>query len=383
MTIETQINREEYVGNGVTTVFPINFPVYKDRHLKIFAGVDADQHELTTGFQVTGAGTDAVNVVFAAPPPAGLVLTILREVPYTQEMKLQNLGDFNPEILMEALDLVVMQTQQLAEESGRSIKFPPSAKPPYPNSADYLNQVKGYADDAKASADRAAAASDPGALASSIYNIRKAWVLTEAVASGDVLELPSVYFPTRNVLTLHYEGVVCSPRGPLVEATAQYQYEEIGDDLNVPSNQVRLFFDAKPGDVFDMQVTHSGLSADVEVIEGLAEDAAEAARSAGDAQAAAEDAARRAEEAASGAEGGSAVRHVTLDAPLAAGDDFAVPSYKVGSGRLKIYYDGVYCRGGGDSEYQYKEVGTAGTDSAVIQFYDDLPAGAQLSAIVG
>jgi hypothetical protein len=214
------------------------------------------------------------------------------------------------------------------------------------------------AEAAKTALELAALAEAAAALAqaSGSYNRRQAWTLGADIASGGILSLPDVYYLGCNVLSLYYEGVLCSPRGDLVEDSAQYQYEEIGDGQNATSNQVRLFFAARAGDVFDLRVEHSGLSGDL-----AAHDRDPGAH----------------------ADLAAASRHITLSAALAAGANFTVPAYKVGSGRLKIYYDGVYCRAGADNTYQYKEIGTVGAMSATIQFYDLLPAGTQISAIVG
>lgn len=129
MTIETQTNRVQYIGNGVTTVFPINFPVYEARWIRLFSGTGVDQREITAGFQVTGSGTDTVNLVMAAAPAAGALLTILREVPYTQEMRIKNLGDFNPDLIEKNFDRLVLMIQQLFERTGRGIVAPESSGP--------------------------------------------------------------------------------------------------------------------------------------------------------------------------------------------------------------------------------------------------------------
>ena len=58
------------------------------------------------------------------------------------------------------------------------------------------------------------------------------------------------------------------------------------------------------------------------------------------------------------------------DKAIAADTDYAVPAYVVGSGRLQVFLDGVLCAGGTDAENcVYKEVGTTGKESAVIQFH--------------
>ncbi|MDR2947499.1 MAG: hypothetical protein LBV79_12250, partial [Candidatus Adiutrix sp.] len=127
MTIETQSNRVQYIGNGAATVFPLPFPVYEESTVRLYQGLGPGQKEVAQGFQVTGAGTASVDLVMDAPPGHGLVLTMMRMVPYTQEMSLENGGAFNAQTLEEHFDRQEMQIQQLAEEMERAIKHPESA----------------------------------------------------------------------------------------------------------------------------------------------------------------------------------------------------------------------------------------------------------------
>ena len=77
------------------------------------------------------------------------------------------------------------------------------------------------------------------------------------------------------------------------------------------------------------------------------------------------------------------VANTTLTANLAANASFTVPGYVVGSGKLKIFMNGCYCRAGGNNTFQDQEVGTAGAASTTIKFYDPLSTGTELTAIVG
>lgn len=65
----------------------------------------------------------------------------------------------------------------------------------------------------------------------------------------------------------------------------------------------------------------------------------------------------------------------TRSSVIAANADYTVPSYIVGSGHLKVYLDGVMCAGGDNADTcTYKEVGTSGSASTLIRFYQDIPA---------
>jgi hypothetical protein len=126
MTVETQVNRVQYVGNGAAREFPVPFPVLRAEHVRLFTWANGRQAELTEGFTVFGAGTNAVSVVFDNAPLTGVTLTILRRMPLVQPMDLGNGGPFNAETLEDSADNLAMLIQQLAEEVGRAIVAPES-----------------------------------------------------------------------------------------------------------------------------------------------------------------------------------------------------------------------------------------------------------------
>jgi hypothetical protein len=126
MTVETQVNRVQYVGNGAAREFPVPIPVLRSEHVRLFTWANNRQTELTEGYTVFGAGTAAVTVELDNALPAGVTLTILRPMPLIQPMDLNNAGPFNAETLEDSADNLAMQIQQLAEEVGRAIVAPES-----------------------------------------------------------------------------------------------------------------------------------------------------------------------------------------------------------------------------------------------------------------
>ena len=63
-----------------------------------------------------------------------------------------------------------------------------------------------------------------------------------------------------------------------------------------------------------------------------------------------------------------------------AGTNFTVPEYVVGSNTLEVFWNGLLCIAGADNTYQYKEVGTTGSKSTVIQFWDDVKQDVEIYA---
>ncbi len=132
MTVSSQISRSgPYLGNGVTTVFDYDFLIVSPDHLEVIranpAGVET---VLTIGadYTVSGVGNQGGgSISLTSTPAAGYTITILRNVPFTQETDLENQGSYYPETIEAAFDLAAMRDQQIAEKLDRAILVPPSS----------------------------------------------------------------------------------------------------------------------------------------------------------------------------------------------------------------------------------------------------------------
>jgi hypothetical protein len=131
MTISSEINRAgPYSGNGVTTAFDYKFKILDPQHLQVIR-TDASGTDtilaLHADYTVDGVGNDGGGSALITPAPAdGSRITLLLDVPFTQETDLENQGAYYAETVEQALDLIVMRLQQLKERSARSITIPPS-----------------------------------------------------------------------------------------------------------------------------------------------------------------------------------------------------------------------------------------------------------------
>lgn len=116
MTVSTEIDHNDYIGNGVTTVFPYHFRIFKDSDLTIVTvDIDENQSELILGtdYTVTGAGSyQGGNVVLASALGNGWKISIARDLPVTQETDLRNQGKFFAEVHENAFDKLTMLIQQ-------------------------------------------------------------------------------------------------------------------------------------------------------------------------------------------------------------------------------------------------------------------------------
>lgn len=128
MTVPSQTNRAgPYNGNDVTTAFDFDFRILDEDHIQvILANVNGDEtvQTLTTDYTVTGVGAiGGGQVIMIVPPETGETLTIIRNVPFTQETDLENQGAYYAETIEAALDAAVMRDQQMQEVLSRTVKL--------------------------------------------------------------------------------------------------------------------------------------------------------------------------------------------------------------------------------------------------------------------
>lgn len=133
MTVPSAVNRSgPYVGNGVTTIFPYTFRIVHESHLRAIraeAGVETIL-SIDVDYIVSDVGSEGGgHVALVLAPTADQAITFLLNVPFTQEIDLENQGAFNAETIESGFDLAVMRDQQLSERLDRAITIPASSNP--------------------------------------------------------------------------------------------------------------------------------------------------------------------------------------------------------------------------------------------------------------
>lgn len=171
MTILTQTNKNEYIGNSSITMFDYTFPLLDAAHMVVYL----DGSPLVGGYSVSGVGSPTGGTVtLNAAPASGVVVTLLREVPLTQQTDYTEYDAFPAETHERALDKLTQITQQLSEAGERQLGRAPGrpnwdaqgrritnvADPVDPNDATNKSFADGIVEQSLAQANRAEQAAD-------------------------------------------------------------------------------------------------------------------------------------------------------------------------------------------------------------------------------
>jgi Pectate lyase superfamily protein/Chaperone of endosialidase len=128
MTVATSTSKSgPYAGAGTTGPFTVTFRFLENSHLQVIktstAGVDSTL-ALTTDYAVSGAGASTGTVTLVSALLSGEKLTIIRNVPFTQEADYVQNDAFPAESHERALDKLTMEAQQLKETADRALTLP-------------------------------------------------------------------------------------------------------------------------------------------------------------------------------------------------------------------------------------------------------------------
>lgn len=205
MTVSTTNNKHIYEGNGIAVQWPYSFPLLSASHVRVYLTNAAGAvSEITSDFWVNTAegyvkypgyepGTEPPLVDQPPVLPAGWKITLLREVPLTQEIDLVKSGSYMPEVLEGGYDRATMQIQQLAENIGRSVQLPVDA--PAGSGEALVTTIAGYAAAAASSAGNAATSETSAGLAAAAAEAAKGDAenaATAAEAAAASLSLPGL-----------------------------------------------------------------------------------------------------------------------------------------------------------------------------------------------
>ncbi len=184
MTISSNLRRAgPYSGNGSATAFPFDFKVFAKADVRVTLTdeqglestlvLNSDYTVTLSSDQDSQPGGTVSYPVSGPPMPAGRKLTLSGSLPYSQPADIQNMGGFYPQVIEDALDRLVVQTQQLNEQLSRTVKVNISdPTPPDQLFAAVLSQASGYA---SAAAGSAAASSGFADDSAGYANLARDW----------------------------------------------------------------------------------------------------------------------------------------------------------------------------------------------------------------
>lgn len=122
-TVPSEVSELSFTGNGLTTAFPIPFPIQATGELVVTLTLDGETVATTqvegVDYTVSGAPSDAPTVTMAVAPPADSTLHVERTVEITQEVNFLTAGPFSPSSHTAAHDKRTYVEQQLARRIAR------------------------------------------------------------------------------------------------------------------------------------------------------------------------------------------------------------------------------------------------------------------------
>jgi microcystin-dependent protein len=138
MTVTSTTARDDFVGNGATSVYSYNFRILANTDLLVTVADTSNVETtltLTTDYTVSGVGDDSGgNVTLVSAGQAWLdtdgdlltdyALTIRRVRPVTQTTDIRTQGPYRPDVVEDSLDHGIMVAQQRQDEVDRCLKLP-------------------------------------------------------------------------------------------------------------------------------------------------------------------------------------------------------------------------------------------------------------------
>lgn len=137
MTISTTTSTVTYQGNGATTAWNFSFVGDSSSYIQVYLTTAAG---ITTGplpggqygivlnsapvGGLWGIGGTVTYPLSGSPLATGTYISIVREVPYTQSVSINNQGNFYPQAVEQALDVLELQIQQLENNLLYTIQAP-------------------------------------------------------------------------------------------------------------------------------------------------------------------------------------------------------------------------------------------------------------------
>lgn len=157
MTISTTSSVVTYQGNNATTAWTFSFvgdnastiSVYLTNSSGIIgSALPSNQYGIVINSVPVGGlwgiGGTVTYPLSGSPLAPGNYISIVRDVPYTQNVSISNQGAFYPQAVEQALDILELQIQQLVTEGAYSLQAPVQDPVPLNTLPSYTLRANGY-----------------------------------------------------------------------------------------------------------------------------------------------------------------------------------------------------------------------------------------------
>ena len=127
------VSRAVFQGNDVAVDFPFAFKVWDVAQLAVIltdkSNVDSPATSWTATLSPGEEGGGTLHYVHEGRPlPTGWKLTVLRNMPFVQNVDLISGTRFDPQVIENQLDQATAERQQLKEGLARAVQVPPSSE---------------------------------------------------------------------------------------------------------------------------------------------------------------------------------------------------------------------------------------------------------------
>lgn len=152
MSLESNISRNVFQGNGTTRTFSFTFRVWKENQVLVYARAGEEaENDVTSSCSITLSETGGT-VTFKAAPADGTTIAVVRNMPFIQEDQYITGARFDPHEIEDRLDQDCAERQQLYETMQRAVLAPVTSEGGGTVSADKLLQAEANAVQAAADA---------------------------------------------------------------------------------------------------------------------------------------------------------------------------------------------------------------------------------------
>ena len=124
MSLETNLSKELFKGNGSTKTFAFHFRAWTPQQVKVYVAQDGVDVEVSSSCDIVLNDTAGGTVTFANAPGVDVNIAIVREMPFLQEDRYVSGSRFDPHEIEDRFDQDCAERQELLEKVSRAVLAP-------------------------------------------------------------------------------------------------------------------------------------------------------------------------------------------------------------------------------------------------------------------